>query len=357
MTRRTATLTTAAVLLVALVCVAFLLPVPYVTMRPGPTRDVLAMGQGKAPVISIEGRRTYPTDGSLRLTTVSVTSPDDTIGIGEAFQAWLEPAEAVVPRDAVYPEEESAEQSEQESATQMAASQEVAAAAALRLLGESVPEHVQVLQVIDGAPAEGELRPGDVIIGVDGKRLSSARAIVGAIRDRAVGDEVGLVVRRNDSERTLRLPTIPGDEPDPQTGEDYPTIGIRLQLTYELPLEVKINLPGSIGGPSAGTVFALGIYDELTEGSLTGGRSVAGTGEILANGTVLPIGGVQQKMLGAVDAGAEVFLVPAENCAEAAEADLDGADLQLVRVDDLGAAVDALDALAEDPEADVSTCE
>lgn len=354
MTRRTATLTTAGVLLVALTCVAFLLPVPYVTMRPGPTRDVLATGDGES-VISIEGRRTYDTDGSLRLTTVSVTSPGDSVGIGEAVQAWVSPDEAVIPRDVVYPSTQSAEESEQESATQMVDSQQSAAAAALRLLGEEVPEHAQVLSVTEDAPADGVLQVGDVIVAVDGTSPATAMSAVRAIRDREPGAEVELTIRRDGAEQDVTLKTVAMD--DSATGETFPAVGIVPGVKYDLGIEVRINLSGGIGGPSAGAIFALAIYDELTPGSLTGGSSIAGTGEITGNGTVGPIGGIQQKLVGAVDAGAEVFLVPADNCAEALGAEDEIGDMQLLRVDDLAGAVESLEALAADPAAEVTTCQ
>jgi len=354
-TRRTATVTTAVALLVVLVCVAFLLPVPYVTLKPGPTRDVLALGKGGAAVISIEGAETYASDGALRLTTVSVTSPDETVGIGEAVQAWISPDEAVVPREAIYPTEQAAERSEQQSAAQMADSQEVAATAALRLLGRAVPEHLEVLSVTQGDPADGVLAVGDVIVAVDGTRTSGSQQTAAAIRNREVGAEVRLTVRRDEGVRTVSLQTVAG-EPTSDDAEPYPAIGIGLGTTYDLPVEVQIELGGSIGGPSAGSIFALAIYDALTPGSLTGGASVAGTGVITADGAVGAIGGIQQKLAGAAEAGAEVFLVPAANCADAVGADIDEADIQLVEVDDLRGAVNALELLAADPEAEVATC-
>ena len=103
---------------------------------------------------------------------------------------------------------------------------------------------------------------------------------------------------------------------------DAAVVGIGITIDYDLPFEVTINLGGGIGGPSAGTVFALAIYDKLTPESLTGGHSIAGTGSITPDGTIEPIGGIQQKIVGAESEGASVFLVPTVNCEEAAGADV-----------------------------------
>ena len=109
-----------------------------------------------------------------------------------------------------------------------------------------------------------------------------------------------------------------------------------MQVAYKFPFKVNINV-GDVGGPSAGMMFSLGIMDKLTPGAMTGGKSIAGTGTITPEGEVGPIGGIQQKMVGARDAGATVFLTPADNCAEAVKAVPDG--LTLVKVATLHEAV------------------
>jgi PDZ domain-containing protein len=350
-TRRTATLTTAAVALVVLICVAVLLPVPYVTLRPGPTRDVLATTDGK-PIVEIEGHRTYETEGSLSLTTVSVTSAGQDVGLLEAFQAWFSPSDAIVPRDAIYKPDQSVAEVEQESADEMTGSQENAAVAALRLLGDRVPEELRVASVAGDGPSAGVLQAGDRIIEVDGTRVTGGRQGLDAIREREPGDDVDITVLR-DGERLSYTVTTQASADD----ETVPVIGVEVGLDYDLPFEVTINLGADIGGPSAGTVFALAIYDKLTSGSLTGGMDVAGTGSIDAEGTVGGIGGIQQKIVGAEETGASVFLVPEPNCQEALGADVSADDITLVEVRTLEDAVDALTALAEDPAADVPTCE
>ena len=121
-----------------------------------------------------------------------------------------------------------------------------------------------------------------------------------------------------------------------------PVIGVQVQEQYKFPFTVKFSV-GDIGGPSAGMMFALGIIDKLTPMNLTGGKFIAGTGEITAAGQVQPIGGIQQKMVGARDAGATVFLTPAANCADTAGAVPAG--LRIVKVSTLSQAITDLEAL------------
>jgi PDZ domain-containing protein len=233
----------------------------------------------------------------------------------------------------------------------MASSQEISAVAALRLLGDQVPEKLMVTEVDDDGPAADSLRQGDRIIGIDGVRVTSAKQGLADLRAREPGNDVEVDVRRDGQRRAFTLATQPS--PD---DEAIPVIGIQVGVDYILPFDVRINLGDEIGGPSAGTVFALAIYDKLTEGSLIGGMDVAGTGSILADGTVESIGGIQQKVVGAEDAGASVFLVPAANCEEALGGDVDSSDITLVDVATLEDAVDALSALTDDPGAEVETC-
>jgi PDZ domain-containing protein len=121
-----------------------------------------------------------------------------------------------------------------------------------------------------------------------------------------------------------------------------PVVGVDVQEGYVFPFSVKISV-GNIGGPSAGMMFALGIIDKITSLNLTGGKFIAGTGEITPSGQVSPIGGIQQKMVGARDAGATVFLAPAGNCADTVGAIPAG--LRVVKVSTLSQAMSDLEAL------------
>ena len=134
--------------------------------------------------------------------------------------------------------------------------------------------------------------------------------------------------------RTVRSPD--------KTAAGRPVVGVVLREKFRFPVTVKISV-GDVGGPSAGLMFSLGIYDKLTPDDITGGRFVAGTGTITPEGRVGPIGGIQQKMVAARHAGATVFLTPTQNCSDAVASDPKG--LRLVRVDTMHGALQALSAL------------
>jgi PDZ domain-containing protein len=333
-TRRQLTLLIAAAGIAVAVVVAALLPVPYVILSPGPTLNTLGTQSGK-PLIVVSGHPTYPTNGHLNMVTVSYQGgPSDGFNLFTALQAWLSPHEAVVPEQELFGPDLSQQQVTRQDTQQMVGSQQLAQAAALCQLGIPYDVLDTVVQVGPGTPAAGVLKTGDVITAVDGKKLT-CRADAGTlIRARKPGAPVRLTVNRHGAIRQFRLKTI-GDKGNA-------VVGVGVSETYKFPFQVKINI-GNIGGPSAGLMFALGIMDKLTPSGLTGGRFIAGTGEISANGVVSPIGGIQQKMAGARAAGATVFLTPAANCPDAAGAVPQG--MRLIKVSTLAGAVRDLRAL------------
>jgi Lon-like protease len=333
-TRRQLTLLIAAAGIAVAVVVALLLPVPYVILSPGPTLNTLGTQSGK-PLIVISGHPSYPTNGHLNMVTVSYQGgPSGGFNLFTALQAWLSPHQAVVPEQELFGPDLTQQQVTRQDTQQMASSQELAQAAALCQLRIPFDVIDTVAQVEPGTPAAGVLKPGDVIIAVDGKKLT-CRADAGTlIRARKPGAPVRLTVDRHGAIHQFGLKTT-GDKGNA-------VVGVSVSETYKFPFQVKINI-GNIGGPSAGLMFALGIMDKLTPSGLTGGRFIAGTGEISANGVVSPIGGIQQKMAGARAAGATVFLTPAANCPDAAGAVPQG--MRLIKVSTLAGAVRDLKAL------------
>ena len=235
----------------------------------------------------------------------------------------------------IYSSGQTQQQVVQQDTQEMLGSQQDATAAALCYLNIKFTTVNSVASTVKGTPADGVLRPGDDITAVDGMPVSCRNNVVSMIRNRKPGAAVTLTIDRKGVTKTITLATknVGGE----------PVVGVELApTTYRFPFAVKINL-ADIGGPSAGLMFALGIIDKLTAADLTGGRFIAGTGEIEPTGTIEPIGGIQQKMAGARGAGATIFLTPAANCSNTTGAVPSG--LRLVKVSSLAGAVRDLQAI------------
>jgi PDZ domain-containing protein len=344
--RRTLTLAVAGFLVVLLSAVAALLPVPYVALEAGPVTNTLG-SVGKTPLIRIDGRETYPVKGNLDLTTVHVLGgPGSQLGLVTALRGWVDDGIAIVPEDTVYPPGESAEQAEKESAAEMRDSQENATTAALRELGIPVQTTTVVQDVPADSPSKGKLESGDELVAVDGKEVAGGAQLRELITAHDPGDKVQVTVRRDGAERTETITTAKAED-------GRAIVGITTRDKADYPFTVDISLE-DVGGPSAGLMFALGIVDKLTPGSLTDGAHIAGTGTIDDAGQVGAIGGITQKMLGAKRAGATVFLAPAGNCEEAKKTVPDG--LRLVKAGTLSSAVGSLEKLAEGRTAGLPHC-
>jgi PDZ domain-containing protein len=323
---------------VSLVAASFI-SVPYVILSPGPTLNTLStLGSHKTakPLIQIAGARTYPTSGHLNLVTVSYQGgPSDGFNIFTALQAWLTPHEAVVPEAELFPPNQTQQQVVHQDTVDMVNSQQTAEAAALCQLGIKFTTVDRVTFVEKSMPATGVLRAGDIITAVDGKPVTCRSDARDMILARRPGAPVQLTVSRGAATRQFRLTTA--------NYQGTAIVGVQVAESYRFPFQVKIDV-GAIGGPSAGMMFALGIIDKLTPGDLTDGKFIAGTGEITANGSVQPIGGIQQKMAGARAAGATIFLTPSANCQDTHGAVPAG--MRLVKVSTLAQAVQYLKALA-----------
>jgi Lon-like protease len=339
-TRRQLTLYVAVAGVLIAAAVAVFAPVPYVILSPGPSLNTLGRLPGGRPIIEISGHPAYPVTGHLNMVTVSYQGgPQDKLNVFAALRAWLTPHEAVVPEVELFGPGQSQQQVTKQDTQQMSSSEQTATAAALCEMGIPFTTMDTVVAVVRGYPAAGVLRRGDVIKAVDGTPVNCRRGTASLIRARAPGAPVTLTVVRTTGgqpvTRHVRLTT---------TGaHGHAVVGISVAESYVFPFSVKIRV-GDIGGPSAGLMFALGIIDKLTPGNLTAGKFIAGTGQISVSGAVGPIGGIQQKMAGARQAGATVFLTPAANCPDTARAVPAG--MRLIKVSTLAGAVRALKALA-----------
>lgn len=348
----------AGLLAVAAVCTGVVasLPAPYVIEQPGPVFDVLgqttADGQ-EVPMISIPVEETFPTAGALRMLTVYATPPQRLPSWIDVVLAYFDPKQAVLPVEAVYPPGLTREQNAEQAKIEMDNSQLSAVAAALDALGYELEVEFSVARVQDTGAAFGILQEGDIIRTLNGvapRTLEELRAEVGRY---GVDQPVELEIERGGEALTVSAtPRLS----EPSAGApSTPVLGILVASDIVLPFTVTIQLD-NVGGPSAGMMFALGIYDKLTPGALTDGEDVAGSGTIDATGRVGAIGGIQQKMWGAVASGADWFLAPVGNCDEVIGHVPDG--LRVFAVETLDDAIHTLEVIAVEGDLDaLPSCE
>lgn len=295
-------------LTIALASASAFVTVPYAVLKPGPITDVLGNGDNGKPLISVSGAPTYPTGGRLDFTTVRVTGgPGNKATLLDLLVAAVRSSEAIYPEDEIFPKNATAKDIEEENTAEMKDSQQEAAAVALRSLGKPVTETPLVAALAPDSPSQGKLEAGDAFVSIDGTRTTTMAAVRSAIAKHRAGEVVEVSVLRDGKPVTVSVTTK-------DTG-GRAAIGVFLDVRFGFPFTVTIDA-GSVGGPSAGMMFTLGLYDVLTPGELTGGADIAGTGTIDSTGAVGPIGGIQQKLVGAREGGARWFLAPADNCTE-----------------------------------------
>lgn len=285
------------------------------TASPSPTPTGGASGDAPAArdVITVSGAPSYPvTAGALDVLTVSIAhAPTSEPSWFQTLLAWGTPSQDALPIEAYYRDNQTVESRNSETAAQMTSSQDLAKVAALRELGHQVPPSVGVAAVASDGPAAGILEVGDVVRAVAGKAVTTPVELRDAVQ--AAGTKpLDLTIRRHGAEQHVTVTPVETTV----NGAKAPRIGIVPGDTFDLPISIDVQL-GRVGGPSAGLMLTLAIIDRMTPGDLTGGHRIAGTGTIDADGTVGPIGGIRQKLIAARDAGAEAFLAPVDNCAEA----------------------------------------
>jgi PDZ domain-containing protein len=294
------------VLFVVLFVIALFLPVPYVVLSPGPTYNTLGTNLAGNDIVVIEGRKPNAVRGHLNMTTVDVSTAP--ISAFEALLGWLRHDEVVVPRSVVYPPSKTTKQVNQQNSAQFSESQDNATAAALCEL--KYPHAFGIFRVVSGGPSQGLLQVGDQLKSIGTTPVSSIADVRAVLAGKRPGDIAVVHVVR--SGKRVDVPIKLGRSP---TGAKGGYLGISADTTCLAPFTVRIDLP-NIGGPSAGLMFALAIIDKVGKVDLTGGRFIAGTGEITPSGQVGPIGGIALKMIRARDAGATVFLAPKGDCDE-----------------------------------------
>ena len=329
--------------LLILLGAAMFIPVPYVMTSPGPVFNTIGE-VNEIELISISGTETYPTEGELDMTTVSeYGGPQEGLDMFQAIWGWIDPDRRVVPRESVYPEGETEEENTARNVEAFSTSQSYAIAAAMDYLDQPIKEQVIVTSVGLDTPAQDKLRAGDEILTVDGVQMTTPEQVVEAVRSKPIGTDLNFSVMRGGTklEVVVTSGTRPDDPETEQNESTIPYIGIGIDINYSAEFEIKFGVTG-VGGPSAGTLFAIGIIDKLTPGALTQGKIIAGTGTIDPDGNVGEIGGIRQKLIGARDAGAVLFLAPEGNCDEVIGHIPDG--LTVAAIETLEDAMDEIEA-------------
>lgn len=327
-----------------------------VAIGPGPAEDTL-------PLVTVDGADAYESEGELRLTTLAV---QDDLTFGVWLRSFTAPSIDLMPREQMYPDGADTEEVTEQNAMLMADSQLVATMAALETAGYELEGGGAVVAQLTDDAVTDELELGDVIIAIDSNEVQDSFTAVEYVQQAAPGDTLTFEVVAADDVEADNWDEVSSHEVEITLGEqpedpDVAYVGVLLTTHMDLPIDVTIDA-GAIGGPSAGMMFALSILDVLGEEDLTGGQVIAGTGTLDVEGNVGPIGGVRQKIVGAttppptfppeaVFEPASVFLVPTANLEEAQSAPA-GSELQIVPVDTLDQALEALEQLraGETPE-------
>jgi PDZ domain-containing protein len=314
-----------------LIFLSFVATAPYSTLAPGEARDA-------SPLVSVSGAKTFRHAGKVLFVTVAVTNRPRYI---EALYGWLNPDIDVFPRDDITEGRSNADDARY-NAMLMQMSQQAATYQALKRLGFKVEQSaagVLINDVSPKTPADGKLKAGDVIVGIDGFSINSANDLRTYLGQRQGGEHVQVVVDRFGVKNGLKIPMMLGSKTT--NGQKTAFLGIIMDnmVRYHLPFGVNFDT-GAVGGPSAGLSFTVTLIDELSPKGVTKGNKVAITGTMQTDGTVGDVGGVAQKTVAVRESGADYFLVPADEY-QTAEAHA-GSHLKVIKVTTLDDALAAL---------------
>ena len=259
----------------------------------------------------------YEFDGNLFQLTVR---RDEANALIYAW-SYLDNSVDLYPREVILPKGVTPEELSQISIQNMKTSENVAIAVALTYIGYDIGskgDGVSVVGILDDSPVKDKLLKGDVLNSINGEEISSATEFIATLRRYQIGDFVTIGLERDfDGEtKNIEVETKLIEhieyEGEPMVGFLATTINER----FDFPFEVDIKT-GNVGGPSAGLMMALNVYNNLIPEDITNSLVVAGTGTIEIDGSVGPVGGIKQKVIAAKRAGAELILVPTANFEEA----------------------------------------
>jgi len=310
-------------IIIIILIISNFIPTPYMMTTPGVAKEL-------SPLITVKdgykenirGKFMLTAVGSKRATVLDVIKI--TILSPEGYE--------LTPRQQQIPEGMEMSQYIDIMANLMEESKVKSQAVALKKAGyevsfEGTGNGAEIVQVMEDGAAKGKLESGDIITAVDGKEVKLASDAVNLIRAKKIGEKIDLTIENNGNKKVITLETVELEE-----NPGKPSIGVLIitkDLTYDFPREISFNTDNVVG-PSAGSVFTLEIYNQLTPEDITKGKKIAGTGTISLDGKIGMIDGILQKIITADEAGADIFLTPAENYEKAQETTR---DIRLVKVE------------------------
>ncbi len=302
-------------------------PLPFVEYIPGSPTDIV-------PLIEFEGVEAGVLEGRTAMLTVTLKQ-QPTI---PTLLAVLDPNRDLQRVERIYPPDLDREEYLELQRDRFGRQFEVAAAVGAQAAGfdADLVTEVVVVDVVQGGPSDGVLEIGDVITHVEGRPIRAAEELQSAVQAQRVGDTLTVTVAAGgqQAERAVRLGAV--------EGFDGPRLGVAIHTAVDelrLPFEIRLTGNTRIGGPSAGLMIGLTVYDLLADEDLVGGRVVVGTGTLDADGSVGAVGGVPEKIRAASTHGADVILVPAAQLEQARSVPT---DIPIVGVSSLDEAIDAL---------------
>ena len=302
--------------------------------------DAPGVALSVGPMIKLPAQYQHAFKGQFYLVTVISQAP---ITAGEWLAGKVSPALQIVPPEQVTPRNTTPQQQAKQDYQMLDNSETAAIAVGLRLAGYPsalLGKGVQVDAILPGSHANGVLKTGDIIVGLNGNPIQTTTDLINGISAEPASASVHLLVKRAGAPLNLAVPLMPSATPG-----GTPLIGIQIETAgfdYHPPFPVSIETTKISGGPSAGLIFALSVYNSLISQDLTGGRRIAGTGTINLDGSVGPIGGIKQKIFAAEAVRATYFLCPAENYADAVSV---AKSIQVVKVATVQQAIDFLRSL------------
>ena len=315
-------------------------PVPFVIWSAGALSDLYADGG-----VVVSGTDTYPVTGHLEVADVAVSATDE-VRFGTALSAFYSQDRAVLPQAVSFLSGQPIAQVA--IGEQPAETQRTAEAAALNLAGLPFTRVPRVVSVVAAGPSAGELRPGDVIGMVGATTVASVAEFNQAVATHSIGDTVQLTVTRDGKQLDAPVDVVAQAS---KAGQPTPSLGVTMTDSYLLGTVEVQGAPTTMG---SGLMLAIALYDMVTPGPLLGGLTVAGAGQVDANGVVSGVAGTNERLRAAQAGGADVFLLPASNCANAP---LTGLTMTIVAVTSLQQAVTSLKILSTGGTLGVPTCQ